>query len=330
MNKQEVFEACRERALTRANKWEVIEVDRFPPLGLVDEPAYCGICVRSLLKSKKRYILKEAVVKPFGVPQAYTDVSRDYLDVRFPHRLRAYAAQRDEFCKKRVAPHYAQKGIYTNMLYFDLSAAYASIMGVIGWNCDYWPGKFLSPGDVPYDFPLLTDRRARLCLVSSGIAMTAKYWDGHKISVKHMANKHVNYGLWACVIDTLNMIAMRARELDAVYCNTDGFILPFDNVHILSDYVANFGLTWKTKGAGNCVVFSQQAYAIGGRRTKTSGVQRVAVVDNIAYADYSNLEKHLTQIAKWRQSTGILTKSGIRESYRTKSISTRNLANFAL
>jgi len=325
-----VIDEVREKALERDRKWTTIVCDTFPPLKSVNEPAYCGVCVRSLLKSRIRYISRDSVVRPFGVDQSYTDVARDYLDIKFPNRLRAYKEQRDELVKKRIAPHYAKKGLYESMIYFDLSAAYASIMGVTGWDCDYWPSKFLSPGTVPTDFPLMKHKAARLCLVSSGIAMKARYWNGEKLTVKTIANKHINFGLWSCVIDTLNLIAQKALMLGAVYVNTDGCILPFDNAHILSDYVGLLGLSWRHKGAGNAVVFSQQSYAIGTRRTKSRGVQRVAIVDNVDYSDFSNLEGHLIRINEWRQKTGIMSRGGVKERYLNRLTTTRNLASFGL
>lgn len=259
------------RIAEKSEAYEITDIVRaFPPLHHFGRHGvWVGGYSRSIPSQKWR-LLDGAIVLTEGSAQATpTQVTRAYLDVMFPKQLRAKKSQIDFWKPRRSQPMYTEPGKYNfPMVYLDLKSAYWSIVKIIGWDVDYFPGMLVRRRGCS-DFPYPENRLARNSLVSMGLPSKGFYYkDGKIIAVPH--SWKVNIGLWTAVQDILHGIADEMiKRAGAVYVNTDGYIVPAENEHIAREVGAEWGLAMSEKFRGRATVYGVGAYSIGGKVCST-------------------------------------------------------------
>jgi hypothetical protein len=253
----------------RENSYKMVEVlRRFPPIRYIQEPVQWGVFAWALQTSKIRWIHGNTMVNLGFGPQTPGDVVRDYLDWKFPRRLRACGTQTRNIFTHKSTPLYLRPGVLKDGVYIDIQAAYFSIVNLFGWDVDYFPGKWFVPGTTCEDFPMPDHKPARAMLVSMGLSHTGTRWTGDHFEHYQTGNRHRNYGLWTFVQDILHAIAGYAERLGALYIHTDGYILPVGQSDILQDYIASWGLHSREKARGESLVLGFGNYVVGSNKTK--------------------------------------------------------------
>lgn len=223
-------------------------------------------------EQKRRLALLANLVNLWGFDQTPTEVARDYLSIHHPRGKRVNRYQGDLFMSvSRGQPMLSVPGDYRDMVYVDLKAAYWSILNVVGWDADYYPGRFLAAGRVPSDFPLANHKPARNSLVSVGLPRTSHVWNGKRFIHQPGYNKLLNLSLWWTVQDVLHAIAAYAEALGAVYVNTDGYIVPRSTSAALMNHIEDWGLRAAVKAAGDGSVFGVGMYRLGDMETARGG-----------------------------------------------------------
>jgi len=244
-------------------------VDEFPNPFSYTERISLGSFSWTTGKTKQRILLRSTAFDHLaaGVPQTPPEIARDYLDYRYPKRLRASGEQANSLRMERSAPLYYKPFTCSRASYVDLQGAFWWIMSQLGWNVDYHPGKFLSPGRSPYDFPIPNHKLARNCMVTAGLANTLSVWTGHKMIEESPYNLHLNYGLWSAIMDVLHMIALAAVNLGAYYVSTDGFIISDRMLPEFLGYLSRFNAPYRIKAEGPTLVTGIGSYMVGETKT---------------------------------------------------------------
>lgn len=218
----------------------------------------------TMTTNSERYTVKHAADFIYGdFPVTAPELARDYLDFRYPLRLRASGEQAESYAVERFAPLYYRPMVAKCAHYVDISGAFWWLMSTIGWNVDYLPGVFLSPGRAPYDFPFYNNKLARNCLVTAGLNNELQVWTGHKIVLQNTFNVHLNRGLYAAIMDILHMFALAAKNLGACYVNTDGYILPDKQLPAFLGYLDRFHTPYRIKHSGETLVTGIGSYRVG-------------------------------------------------------------------
>lgn len=265
--RREVWERVREKSSAYD---ETDVVTAFPPLHHFGKaPVWVGGFSRAIPTLKWRLIHADALCTEGDIQATPTQLTRAYLDVTFPDQLRAKKKQLDFWLPRRSQPMYTEPGKYNReMVYLDLKSAYWSIVKVIGWDVDYFPGMLVRRRGCD-DFPFGANRLARNSLVSMGLPSKGfLYVDGRLISIPHAWK--VNIGLWSAVQDILHGVADEMiKRAGAVYVNTDGYILPGENEAIAREIGAEWGLAMTEKNRGRATVYGVGAYSIGGKICST-------------------------------------------------------------
>lgn len=259
-------------AAERQLKHKTMIVDFFPPLEkFPDERIYLGVMSWTLPDRHERWIKPSAVINIGNGLQTAGEIARDYLDFKFPNRLRATGAQAALLKMHRSAPLYCEPSVLEDATYVDLKSAFWSIMMLLGWNVDYYPSKWIVKGKAPDDYPLSEHKQARNSLVTCGLSTPLRMWTGKKVTRQFARNNHINMGLWAIIMDTLHAIAAYARQLDAVYIHTDGYILPSEKAKDLLTIIREFGLYASVKASGISTVIGMGNWKVGNKATKFYG-----------------------------------------------------------
>lgn len=254
----------------------------------------------SITGNTQRYIIRDADTM-FITDGHYTpsEIARAYLDVVFPEQLRATKAQANAFRDLSHAPLYVNPGFMRSGAYIDIKSAYFQITNLVGWNVDYMPGKFVSPGRSVEDFPMPNHKIARNCLVTSGLPGHIQMWDGERIVRRWSNNKHVNLGLMRLIHDVLNSFAVIAvLEYGAKYVNTDGCII---HNHLAEDFInmlqMRLGLVAEVKHWGETWITGPGSYKVGDYETKSFRYNTANWHDSIVIDDYSLLNSMLYQFS---------------------------------
>lgn len=258
----------RAKAEERQAKTQTLVVDYFPPLQeFPDDRIYLGTNSWTFPDRHERWLKPGGYFVTENGIQTAGEIARDYLDFKFPKKLRATKAQKDLLNFHRSAPLYIEPTILEDAAYVDLKSAYWSIMSLAGWDVDYFPGKWILQGTPPDDFPYPDIKPARNSLVSCGLPTPLRMWTGKKITRQFRSNIHINMGLWAFTMDVLHAIASIARELEACYVHTDGYILPRWNAPDLIEEIEKFGLHAGIKARGVGTIIGMGNWKVGEHQT---------------------------------------------------------------
>lgn len=257
----------------RQEKYETRLIETWPNVTEITSPVFLGSFSWTLTELKQRWLIANAAVNLGHGPQSPTEITRDYLDWKYPKPQRCCSGQYQEIMRHRSFPCWAVAGHHGECAYVDLKSAYWHIMTVIGWDVDYWPGKFMGKKSDVMDFPLQEHKAARSALVSAGLSSSTCMWTGKTLKWKKTRNAHINYGLWACVQDVLHGVASEMLELGAIYVHTDGYILPLENAVKAVQIANEWGFRASIKSTGDTEVYGVGVYRIGEKQTKRYRVQ---------------------------------------------------------
>jgi hypothetical protein len=261
-----------EVAIERASRYKQVFVKSLPDPDDLDEYTLLGSYSYSLQETRRRLIADCLEIVP-GVYETPAAISRDYLKLIYKRGPRFTRRQLSNVSSLPPEPNvaYPQKFLYG--MYVDIKACYWSIMKIAGWNVDYNPGLWLSPGRVPSDYPFPEHKIARNCLVSAGMMSGIAFYNPHYLprepyGIIQGGNPLQNYQLVRLIHDILNSIAVQALEAGAIYANKDGFICPDGTsaaacIRIIQDW----GLRGTIKAKGPGEVKASGTYYVGSSRT---------------------------------------------------------------
>lgn len=264
-----------EKIEKRLSRTSFVEVFTPPQEGDV---VIMGTYSRTWRNKPQREILKGKGVEVHGRVDTPTAHTRDYISFCYPRRP-AKKEQRDLLRHKRM-PLYAYPCIIRDAVYLDIKAAWFSIVNLVGWDCEYWPGKWLGRGNPPTDFPMPQNKVARSTMVTIGRTTALPVWkEGHMI-FQRMYNPTENFHIWGVIADVLNAIGSFAISQGARYVNTDGFIIARKKALPIMEYVESWGLECRVKLAGGALICGPGAYACGGHiSTRSMGFTMIDCVD---------------------------------------------------
>lgn len=270
MDKQRLINAVEEKQ----SRKEIVLTKRLPPLSSLKELTIIGKYSYYQNQSQRRIIDKtESIELRPGLIETPPNIARTYLLDKYKLSPRLSKIQFEANVESlRQMPNFAKPCSFDYGFYIDIKSAYWSIMQIAGWDVDYHPGKWLSDGTPPHDFPFPEHKTARSCLYSAGAMSTIPYYDpAYKKKGKESAfdtfkngNPLINPALCKLTSDVLNCIATQAINAGAVYANTDGFIAPNEHIagHIVH-IIMNWGLRAGVKAEGKGGVKSAGAYKVG-------------------------------------------------------------------
>jgi len=246
----------------------------------------------ALLQSRKR-IVKETIKIDSEVKETPSAIARDYLRAVYKKGPKATRAQMDAVDGIPPVPSYAAPREFVHGFYVDIKSAYWSIMEIVGWNLDYNPGLWISPGRPPADFPFPEHKVARNCLVSAGRVGGMPMYDYRKLpgdpySVINRGSELINHQLPRLIHDVLNSIAAQAINAGAIYCNNDGFIASTPGIaEKVKGIIEDWGLTSSIKAEGPGRVKASGTYTVGAHRTLNyESVKSELPIENIYPPNY--------------------------------------------
>ena len=269
----------------KQSRKKIILTKRLPPLSSLKELTIIGKYSYYQNQSQKRIIDKtEAIELKPGLVETPPNIARSYLLEKYKLSPRISKVQFDANVESlRQMPNYAKPGKFDYGFYVDIKSAYWAIMNIAGWDVDYYPGKWLSDGTPPDDFPLPDHKTARSCLYSAGAMSSIPYYDPEyrkkgkesAIGLFKNGNPLINPGLIKLTSDVLNSIATQAINAGAVYVNTAGFIAPNEHIagHIVH-IIMNWGLEARIKAEGKGAVKGSGAYKVGNEISSPFKVRR--------------------------------------------------------
>jgi hypothetical protein len=226
-----------------------------------------GTYSRVWKNKQKRQVMKKYTAEVNGVRDSITSHARDYLTQCYTRR----PAKMEQMFKLKgyKMPNYSRPGMFQDGCYVDIRSAWFSICMKAGWNCEYWPGRWLGWGDPPEDFPLIENKVARSALVSVARSTATPVWCNGTVKYQYLYNPVENNHIYSLIAGVLSGIAAVAVDVfGAAYVASDGYILPTKNAQGLMDYIAELGLQSRIKGQGFCVVCSVGSYRAGDVRSK--------------------------------------------------------------
>lgn len=249
-------------------KYAVTLLQQWFPLSEITVPTFIGSFAWTSIAAGKKWMLHKNAMLYADDYSSPADAARDYVETKYKKRRRVTTPQYHEIMRHRAPPLYAQPCQLENAVYVDLKSAYWSIVRAVGWDVDYYPGRWIRVISDCDDFPFPDHKLARNCLVSVGLISQSKMWTGKHLVMKDKRNANVNMVLWAFVQDVLNGIAHDMISIGAVYAHTDGFILPAASEKDAYELVDSWGLTCGTKYRGAANVIAVGTYDIGTQRHK--------------------------------------------------------------
>jgi hypothetical protein len=260
-----------EKAHRRAENWTPTFVRKLPDPYTLKEVTIIGTYSFTMQQSRRRLLVeKELLTLDQDHRETPPAVARDFLYSVYGHGPRVKHDQMETNTDGlRPAPNYADPCSFPEGYYIDIVSTYWSIMQIVGWNVDYWPGKWISPGRPPTDFPFPENKIARNCLVSAGTVRPMLRFIPDKRpdpfdDKLSPGNPLANTGLIRLITDTLNAIAGQAVDMGAVYVNNDGFIVKSHKAAAdVCQLIFDYGLTPQIKGEGPGEVKSAGAYKVG-------------------------------------------------------------------
>ena len=248
-------------------------ISSWPAITSIHAPTFIGSFTWTCQAEKWKLMSKKSAISTPGGWASPAELARNYIAIKYPKRRRVTTAQYHEIMRKRQQPLLAIPGTYGDCVYLDLKSAYWSILKVIGWDVEYFPGHWLGVKSDVSDFPYEDYKLARNSLVSVGLVGNGKMWTGEKLIAIKKANPFTNMALWSAVQDTLNGVASDMEKAGALYINTDGYIFRRENMETAFQVAEDWGLTLSIKNEGAADVIAAGTYSIGMK--KNNRVQNI-------------------------------------------------------
>lgn len=293
-----ILAGMRELAEARAERFEPIRLANFFPLSDLSSMTWIGTFSWANQSMKQRWLKDNVVLEPFGIPQIPPELARDYLRTKYTEYRRHTIPQFKAINEHRAAPLFAKIGHYENMVLVDLSAAYWSILKIVGWDVDYSPGRWIGKRSEMFDFPFPESKLARNSLVSAGLITRQHIWTGERLNSINAHNPLINYDIWSITQDILHSLATIALRAGSPHVHTDGYILPEKNVDAFRSELAHWGLPSTIKASGDCEVKGIGAYSIGEKRTKHAYHFRPHDLNKVYQPDIVFLRPRIAKLAR--------------------------------
>ena len=241
-----------EKARTRAGKMETHIIEWTPSLFISEPRVVLGTF--SAASKSQRWIRPGGVVYPFSLPQTVSEVTRDWLSLSYRLPLRTRNENRADLEARIDAasmPLFALAGWRGDALYLDIAQAYRQIAAAVGWDVEYWPQRgIISTRPLkPVPAWLWNTKlwRSLLYSLSRKTPMAISRWG--VIAYEQIPSPYYNPRIVALVLDVLNGVAHDLHRIGAVYCHTDGAIIPYHLAHLA--HLAHLTHRIHLRGAGH-------------------------------------------------------------------------------
>lgn len=271
MSKETVHAALVALAEERTENTPVELVKEFPSIRAFEYRVMLGSFAWFVPEPKYRVMLSDFARIAGATYVTPSERARDYLKY-MGHGKKKRRVTTSQYqllfpnVRPKAQPLYAIPTTHPDAMYIDVKSAYWSIMSVVGWDVDYFPGKWLAVSSSLDDFPYPDDKIARNSLLSSGISHAMQSWDGSTIKSVSRYNPLSNRMLWEFTQDVLHGVASdMVSRAGAFYVNTDGYIIPSDRYSDAHDVLLSWGLPANLKGRGATDVRGVGDYDIGER-----------------------------------------------------------------
>jgi hypothetical protein len=267
-------------------KQSIAIVDKFPMLYDVSENVMLGSFSWYYMQSKHKNIMRRFALNFDGTIATPGELARTYLELKYK-KVRATGEQVREFQKARSAPLYAKPHHYQEGVYVDIRSAYWQLLQIVGWDADYYPGKWLGRGTPMDDFPYADIKLSRNCLVTAGLPSEATFWKGSDQKFKRLStfNRSSNLGIWALIMDVLHGIAWDCVAAGATYAHTDGYICEVSRLSAVMGAIADWGLEARVKKVGEVSVYGVGSYSFPNDKTNTP--KQNHAYDGLLLPDYN-------------------------------------------
>lgn len=327
-NNQLLEQFIDERTEIRHSKNKHILYNQFPDIREISERVFWGMFTWTMPNSKRRLLVKNTAIRTGKLVMSAGDIVRDYLDFYHPAKLRCIGAEARDFLKPISAPLYVRPSIIQRGVYIDIESTYFSILKLIGWDCAYKRGKWVTAGRAPIDFPLPAHKGARNYLVSVGLNTPMTIWNGKEFIFQQGNNKHINMALWHLVQDILHSIATTAIELGAVYVHTDGYIIDETKAEKLISVIKDWGLNGRVLGEGESIVLGVGNYWVGDKKSKAFDYNRVQKpFCKIEQTDGSWLQRQVQKLAVNKTAARLCDQRGLEYNVLTHEAKSGKVTN---
>lgn len=285
-------------AMQEKEQYENRLVSAWPILSTIHSPLFVGSFSWSCQSEKWRIIQEKAAISTPAGWATPAELARNYLNIKYPKRRRVTTDQYHEVMRHRSQPLLAKPGTYGDCVYLDLKSAYWSILKVIGWDVDYFPGKWLGVKSDVSDFPFQEYKLSRNSLVSVGVKGSGNFWTGEKLVSIRKGNPLINMVLWSAVQDVLNGIADDMERVGALYINTDGYIFRREDSEKAYNVAQEWGLILTEKEQGAADVIAAGTYSIGMKPNRRTQMMKPTPYRNINPVHPDWLKKRFSRFSE--------------------------------
>ena len=192
-------------------------------------------------------------------------------------------------------PLLALPGYWGDCVYIDIKAAYRSMIERVGWDVDYKRGKYVKRNRVtmPDNTPKLV--YATIVSMSKSRLSDLRVWDGRAIGRKTIKNVYANPSLWAVIHDALAGVYGDLLDRSClVYANTDGFVVPTNQLDDALDIINCWGFSARAKAQGETIIHGVGSYRVGSKQSRRSVDNRAIQTEAMPAVERPFLRRALT------------------------------------
>lgn len=299
-----VYEELVDRVYRRARSWLPVFVRSLPSPAEFREWIVIGRYGITAEQTRRRVLLDEALIRVDSWRDTPAALARDYLRVVYPKwKPERWAMQwpRRWWPPHPYSPQFARVGTFSQGVYLDIRRMWFTILERWGWDCIYLPGRYLSRGRPPSDWPWPDHKEGRNALVSSAfpVEFTRLYPPTGEQQRVRRDNDHLHIPLVHLVSDVMHYLAGLAVEAGAVYVHTDGVIAPTPEVaERIQSIVSDHGFEARVKAHGWGWVRGPGAFRVGYLASKVPMKDQVEY-DGVRVLD--DRERRLLRKHLWRE-----------------------------
>lgn len=239
----------------------------FPLLSSLDDLTILGSFSWSAYKKKWRWLNAHHAMRFNDILVTPSDLARSYIRLKYPKKLRCNSRQYAYINNKKSPPLWAEvwegEGVY-----LDLKSAYWQVLQAGGWDVDYSYGRFIGTKETMDDFPFPHIKLARNSMVGISVPSQIPTFAPNRQWGKIRPRYFQNLVLWSFVQDVMHTFASDLlMYAGAKYVNTDGYIVPRENVKTAMQIANDWGLLLLVKHEGYATVRGAGDYDIAGHKS---------------------------------------------------------------
>jgi hypothetical protein len=190
-----------------------------------------------------RYVINPAMCVVAGEPATHIDLARYWIRAHYRLPLRRRRVEDELTWAPQVL--WATPTAYHALAYVDLVSTYRRVIDLVGWDAEYWRGRYLSVAGAELGDLAELSKLAYSAAVAIAARpwSTLRVWDGQRLTSRRVRNVYSNTSLYRLMRDALWGIASDVRDAlgdQVVYANTDGYIVP----SVLADEVVGIARAW--------------------------------------------------------------------------------------